>query len=50
MAASIAVEEDRGTYTRSPYHSHNGYYAGDFDRHPVTRPVARHPVLSLPRS
>jgi hypothetical protein len=29
MAASILIEEERGTYTRSP-HPHNGYYAGDF--------------------
>jgi hypothetical protein len=29
MAASIVIEEERGTYSRSP-HPHNGYYAGDF--------------------
>lgn len=29
MAASITVEEERGTYRRS-MHPHNGYYAGDF--------------------
>jgi hypothetical protein len=31
MAASITIEEERGTYLRSP-HPHNGYYAGDFSR------------------
>ena len=39
MAASIAVEEDRGIYTRSPKHPHNGYYAGDFSSYPADRPV-----------
>lgn len=29
MAASITIEEERGTYVGSP-HPHNGYYAGDF--------------------
>ena len=28
MAASISIEEDRGTYFGSP-HPHNGYYAGE---------------------
>lgn len=32
MAASISIEEERGTYRRSPHHPHNGYYAGDFSR------------------
>ena len=32
MAASITIEEERGTYVRSPHHPHNGYYAGDFSR------------------
>lgn len=40
MAASITVEEERGTYSRSP-HPHNGYYAGDFGRLPVRRPTPR---------
>jgi hypothetical protein len=31
MAASLTVEEERGTFVRSP-HPHNGYYAGDFSR------------------
>ena len=39
MAASIPVEEERGTYTRCPRHPHNGYWAGDFHRYPVGRPV-----------
>lgn len=30
MAATITVEEEHGTYTRTPRHPHNGYYAGDF--------------------
>jgi hypothetical protein len=29
MAASIVIEEERGTVTRR-LHPHNGYYAGDF--------------------
>jgi hypothetical protein len=29
MAASIVIEEERGTFTRSA-HPHNGYYAGEF--------------------
>ena len=32
MAASLTIEEERGTYVRSPHHPHNGYYAGDFSR------------------
>ena len=31
MAASITIEEERGTYVRTP-HRHNGYYAADFSR------------------
>jgi hypothetical protein len=30
MATALVIEEDRGTYIRSPHHPHNGYYAGDF--------------------
>ena len=34
MAASIAIEQESGTYTRR-MHPHNGYYAGDFSvNHP----------------
>jgi hypothetical protein len=29
MAASLVIEEERGTCVRS-VHPHNGYYAGDF--------------------
>ena len=29
MAASLVIEEERGTFVRS-VHPHNGYYAGDF--------------------
>lgn len=39
MTASRIVEEEHGTYTRTP-HPHNGYYAGDFNTamgHPGTR-------------
>ena len=33
MAASLTIEEERGTYVRFPrQHPHNGYYAGDFSR------------------
>jgi len=30
----FTIEEESGTYTGS-IHRHNGYYAGDFTRHPV---------------
>jgi hypothetical protein len=30
MATALIIEEDCGTYTKTPYHPHNGYYAGDF--------------------
>ncbi len=39
MTASRIIEEEHGTYTRTP-HPHNGYYAGDFHTftpHPRTR-------------
>jgi hypothetical protein len=49
MAASIAIEEERGTYTRS-LHPHNGYYAGDFPAprtpEPSLRALAPRPVLT----
>lgn len=31
---SYIIEEETGTYTGTR-HRHNGYYAGDFSRHPV---------------
>lgn len=34
MAASLIVEEESGTYDRSP-HAHNGYFAGDFSDQPM---------------
>jgi hypothetical protein len=34
MAASTIIEEEEGTYVRSP-HPHNGYYAGDFSAQPL---------------
>jgi len=39
MAASITVEQECGTYTGTPYHPHNGYYAGDFSGTPATGPA-----------
>lgn len=30
----FTIEEESGTYTGSP-RRHNGYYAGDFTRHPM---------------
>ena len=32
MAASLMIEEERGTCVRTP-HPHNGYYAGDFSQY-----------------
>ena len=34
MAASLIVEEESGTYDRTP-HAHNGYFAGDFTDEPM---------------
>ena len=45
MAASILIEEERGTFITAP-HRHNGYYAGDFSVYPADRPV---PPLCRPR-
>jgi hypothetical protein len=50
MAASITVEEERGTYTRCPRHPHNGYWAGDFRRYAVDRPVPSPPYATRPLS
>jgi hypothetical protein len=50
MAASIPVEEERGTYTRSPRHPHNGYWAGDFHRYPVDRRVPAPQYATRPLS
>ena len=50
MAASITVEEERGTYTWVPPHPHNGYYAGDFSRFPVGRPATTPAVGGPTRS
>jgi hypothetical protein len=39
MAASLTIEEERGTYLPTAHlHQHNGYYAGDFSTAPL-RPV-----------
>ena len=32
------IEEDHGTYTRTP-HPHNGYFAGDFGAAPGRSPL-----------
>lgn len=37
MAASLVIEEESGT-TAGLWHSHNGYYAGDFRDQPASRP------------
>ena len=49
MAASITVEEERGTFTRS-VHPHNGYWAGDFSRYPADRPVPSPQYATRPHS
>ena len=36
MAATRIVEEERGSFTGTRRHSHQGYYAGDFGRGPST--------------
>ena len=46
MAASILIEEEHGTCTRTP-RRHNGYYAGDFSMYPADRPVP--PLRATPR-
>ncbi len=38
MAATMLIEEEQGTYIRTP-HPHNGYYAGDFTGLPVHLPA-----------
>ena len=37
MATSLVIEEESGT-TVGLWHSHNGYYAGDFRDRPVSSP------------
>jgi hypothetical protein len=44
MAASLAVEEELGTFVRST-HPHNGYYAGDFSRPRPSEGADLEPVL-----
>lgn len=39
MAASIAIEEESGTFT-GRVHPHNGYYAGDFGTQPGATAIA----------
>jgi hypothetical protein len=43
MSASIIIEQESGTFTRS-IHRHNGYYAGHFSTHRVTLPSAPDPL------
>ena len=53
MAASLVVEDERGTYTQLVRHPHNGYYAGDFSSDLTVsvpdglRPVSQQPAWSL---
>ena len=47
MAASLVIEDERGSYTRLVRHPHNGYYAGDFGSGSTAapggfRPTPRH--------
>jgi hypothetical protein len=44
MATPIRIEEESGTFTRTP-RRHNGYYAGDFSKQPV-----RDPFLQVPEA
>jgi hypothetical protein len=37
MATSLVIEEESGT-TVGLWHSHNGYYAGDFRDRPASSP------------
>ncbi|NUR05762.1 MAG: hypothetical protein HOQ22_18775 [Nocardioidaceae bacterium] len=43
----FTIEEDSGTYTGS-LRRHNGYYAGDFTRKPVSTATARSALAKLP--
>lgn len=43
MSASIIIEQESGTFTRS-IHRHNGYYAGDFSTHRATMPSTPDPL------
>lgn len=49
MAASLTIEEERGTLVRTP-HPHNGYYAGDFSVYADSArpgPATAYPLESL---
>jgi hypothetical protein len=50
MASNRIIEEERGTYTGRIIHSHNGYYAGDFNtsRQPTAGPARPNPATSSP--
>ena len=47
MAASLIVEEESGTYDRTP-HAHNGYYAGDFTHQPMLTNTQLAALTALP--
>jgi hypothetical protein len=41
MAATLTIEEERGTYVETRHqHPHKGYYAGDFSQVPVQEPAS----------
>jgi hypothetical protein len=50
MAATRIIEEERGACAGRAVHHHNGYYAGDFSRVPITHPGAATPAAQLPRT
>ena len=39
MAATRTIEIETGTFTGSPRNPHQGYYAGDFSRRPISVPT-----------
>ena len=47
MAASLIIEEERGTYDRT-VHAHNGYYAGDFTHEPMLTNTQLAALTALP--
>lgn len=49
MATSLVIEEESGT-TVGQWHSHNGYYAGDFRGRPAGSPRPISPRTPTVRS
>ena len=47
MAASLIIEEESGTYDRTP-HAHNGYFAGDFTDQPMLTNTQLAALTALP--